>query len=110
MKIAIIGSRSLRPDISKHLPAGCAEIITGGAKGVDTCAAEYAKKQGIKLTVFRPNYQRYGRGAPHRRNDQIIAAADQVLAFWDGTSKGTKSVIEKSRRAGKPCRVISENF
>ena len=105
MKIAIIGSRSLCPDLDRYIPDDCSEIITGGAKGVDTCAAQYAATKGIKLTEYRPDYQRYGRGAPHRRNDRIIAAAEVVFAFWDGKSRGTKSVIEKTRKLNKPIMV-----
>ena len=31
---------------------------------------------------------------------------DGVIAFWDGTSKGTRSVIEYAKKTGKPCRII----
>ena len=40
MKIAIIGSRSITDaDIGKYLSAGD-EIVSGGATGIDTLAAE----------------------------------------------------------------------
>lgn len=57
MKVAVIGSRGLKvEDLGKYLPADTTEIISGGAKGVDTCAREYALLHGIKLTEFKPNY------------------------------------------------------
>ena len=57
MKIAIIGSRRLTvKDIGKYLPNGVTEIISGGAKGVDTLAREYALANGIKLNEFLPDY------------------------------------------------------
>ena len=57
MKIAIIGSRTLNiNDIDKYIPEGVTEIVSGGAKGIDTCAAVYAKCHGIKLKVFLPEY------------------------------------------------------
>ena len=88
MKTAVIGSRGIRHvELSKYLPEGTDEIVSGGAKGVDTCAREYARAQGIKLTEFLPAYEKYGRNAPLRRNREIIAYADTVLAFWDGESK-----------------------
>jgi len=37
---------------------------------------------------------------------QIIAYADEVLAFWDGTSRGTKYVIDNCRKINKPVTVI----
>ena len=44
MKLAIVGSRKLTVDISEYMPDEVDEIVSGGAKGIDTCAAEYAKK------------------------------------------------------------------
>ena len=53
MKVAIIGSRNLRVDnIEDYLPDGCDEIVSGGAKGIDECAASTAKSLGIKLCEF----------------------------------------------------------
>lgn len=108
MKTAIIGSRNLTIDnLEEYLPKGTTEIISGGAKGIDTCAEELAKRLGLSLTVIRPDYQRYSRGAPLKRNDEIISQADTVLAIWDGESRGTKYVIEKCKKLGKPVVVIA---
>jgi hypothetical protein len=81
------------------------EIVSGGARGVDTCAREYALAKGIKLTEFLPEYDKYGRGAPLRRNITIIEYADLVLAFWDGSSHGTKYVIDNCKKRGVPVKV-----
>lgn len=41
MKIAVIGSRGLKVnDLGKYLPVGVTEIVSDGAKGIDTCARE----------------------------------------------------------------------
>ena len=107
MKTAIIGSRGITDiDIEAYLPADTDEIVSGGVKGVDTLAREYAERHGIKLTEFLPDYVRYKRGAPLKRNEQIIDYADVILAFWDGKSKGTKFVIDKAEKAGKYVRII----
>ena len=64
MKVAVIGSRNLTiEDLGQYLPEETTEIVSGGAKGVDTCAREYALANGLKLTEFLPEYNRYGRGA-----------------------------------------------
>lgn len=103
MKIAVIGSRNLIiNNLGDYLPINVTEIISGGAKGIDSCAKKYALEKGIKLTEFYPEYQKYGKGAPLRRNLQIIDYADIVLAFWDGKSRGTKFVIEQCRKKEKP--------
>lgn len=106
MKIAVVGSRSVNIfDIDKYVSAGD-EIVSGGAKGVDFCAMEYARKNGLKLTVFLPEYERYGRAAPIIRNRKIVDYADKVVAFWNGKSRGTLSVIRYAAKVGKACEVV----
>ena len=104
MKVAVIGSRNLKVEnLEEYLPADCTEIVSGGAKGIDECAAAYAKAHDLKLTEFLPQYEIYSRGAPIVRNKQIVDYADLVFAFWDGKSKGTQSVI-------RYCEKIEKNF
>ena len=107
MKVAVVGSRNLQvDDLGKYLPDGVTEIVSGGASGVDTSAREYALAHDIKLTEFLPEYDKYGRSAPLRRNITIIEYADLVLAFWDGRSRGTKYVIDNCKRLGIPVKVF----
>ena len=107
MKVAVIGSRGLSvADLNKYLPEDTDEIVSGGAKGVDTSAREYALAHGLKLTEFLPEYDKYGRGAPLKRNITIIEYADLVLAFWDGKSHGTKFVIDNCKQRGVPVKVF----
>lgn len=102
MKVAIVGSRSLNiENLEPYLPEGTTEIVSGGAKGIDTCAREYANAKNLKLTEFYPDYAKYGRSAPLKRNLQIIAYADILLIFWDGISNGTRFVIENSKKQNK---------
>lgn len=107
MKIAIIGSRNLRVEnLGEHLSENVTEIVSGGAKGIDTCAREYAKRKGIKLTEFLPEFNRFGKGAPLERNVKIVNYADEVIAFWDGNSKGTEFVIKTCKANNKPIKVV----
>ena len=65
MKVAVIGSRSLTVDhLEKYLPEGVTEIVSGGARGVDTSAREYAQAHGLPCVEFLPDYEKYGRTAP----------------------------------------------
>lgn len=58
MKVAVIGSRGLSvTDLGRYLPENTTEIVSGGARGVDTSAREYALSHGIKLTEFLRNTQ-----------------------------------------------------
>ena len=106
MKIAIIGSRKIKnPDIEKFVSAND-EIVSGGAVGVDSAAAKFARRRGLKLTELLPQYEKYGRGAPIIRNREIVDYAEKVVAFWDGRSRGTLSVIEYAQKTGKPCEIV----
>lgn len=107
MKVAVIGSRELVINkLDKYLPKETTEIISGGAKGVDQSAKEYALSHGIKLTEFLPEYGKYGRSAPLKRNIKIIQNADLVIAFWNGVSKGTKFVILNCEKMNKEVKVF----
>ena len=106
MRVAVIGSRGLHVEhLEDYLPEGVTEIVSGGAKGIDTCARNYALAHGLALTEFLPEYEKYGRGAPLRRNITIIEYADFVLAFWDGRSRGTKYVIDNCKKRNIPVAV-----
>lgn len=109
MRVAIIGSRNLTVEnLEDYLPQGVTEIVSGGAKGIDTCAKEYARANHIKLTEFLPDYAKYQKAAPLKRNLQIIDYADMVIAFWDGTSKGTKYVIDNCKKQHKKVIVYKQ--
>ena len=106
MKVAVVGSRNIcEADIERYV-VGADEIVSGGAKGIDSLAEKYAKEKGIRLTVFLPEYECYGRVAPIVRNKKIVDYADKVIAFWDGNSKGTLSVMKYAEKTAKPCEVV----
>ncbi|MCD8157843.1 MAG: hypothetical protein LUD77_02805 [Clostridiales bacterium] len=108
MKIAIIGSRNLHiTNLEKYLPEDTTEIVSGGARGIDSDARKYALQNNLPLKEFLPNYNKYGRKAPLKRNLEIIAYADLVIAFWDGQSHGTKYVIDNCRKHGVPVKVVT---
>lgn len=66
MNIAIVGSRNagninLAQELEKriNIMEGDA-IVSGGARGIDTLAASYAKERNLKLIELRPDYAKYG--------------------------------------------------
>ncbi len=110
MKVAVVGSRGLSiSNLEAYLPEDTTEIISGGARGVDTSARNYAISHGLKLTEFLPDYEAYGRSAPLKRNITIIENADLVIAFWDGKSHGTKFVIDSCNRRNIPLILHNMN-
>lgn len=107
MRVAVIGSRNLDvPNLQDYLPKETTTIVSGGAKGVDRSARIYAQQQGLELLEFLPEYDKYGRIAPLKRNITFLENADLVLAFWDGKSHGTAYVIQQCKKRKIPFRVF----
>jgi hypothetical protein len=110
MRVLVCGSRSW-PDIHTirmrlvTLPPS-ATIMHGAAAGADTVAAWLAEDFGFTVEAYPPDYAKHGKAAPHVRNDAMLEHAQLVLAFWDGRSRGTKSVIDKAHKRGIPVEVI----
>ena len=110
MKIAIVGSRGFpEPERVRAYVRSLKKddiVISGGAKGVDSWAVEEAKVQGLETQVFPADWDLFGKSAGYRRNVDIVEAADFVVAFWDGKSKGTAHTIKLAQKAGKPVEVL----
>jgi hypothetical protein len=117
-RLAIVGSRTFtdydrfRSEVTRHTwnvfseQDDPHEIVSGGAAGTDAMAERYAKERGWPLTVFPADWKTWGKAAGILRNRDIVRHADQVIAFWDGHSRGTAHTIETARREGVPCVVI----
>lgn len=110
MNLAIIGSRNfsnlgLVADYVRRLPSDTV-VISGGARGVDLTAAVAARSTGLTVREFLPDWERYGKSAGFKRNAQIVEAADRLVAFWDGRSRGTADTISKARDAGLIVTII----
>lgn len=107
MKLLIAGSRSITEfDLSSYISADVDTVISGGAGGVDSLAEQYADLHRLSKYIVRPRYDLYGRAAPIKRNEQMVNIADAVLIVWDGNSKGTKYIIDYSKRTGKPFTLV----
>ena len=109
--VAIIGSRCITDysffcGIMKNISPAPARIVSGGARGVDTLAARYAKENEIHLLEIKPDYATHKRIAPILRNKTIVKFSSRVIALWDGTSPGTANTLELARKMDKPVRLF----
>ena len=111
MKLAVIGSRSFcnyawleQCLLRSFRLADIEAVISGGARGADSLAARFACQYGLRLITIRADWETHGRKAGPIRNSEIVAQADALAAFWDGSSAGTRDSINKARAAGK--RVV----
>ena len=114
MKVIIDGSRSINDfDILKKAIVKSTfmitEVVSGGAKGADLLGEKYALEEKIPCTIFKalwndlnvPNaiiktndYGKYNVRAGTDRNIKMGDYADALIAIWDGSSTGTKHMIE----------------
>ena len=110
--VAIVGSREYPflqdvRDYIVELPEGT-RVVTGGARGVDREAENVCGERGIECLVLKPDWEAHGRKAGLLRNVDIVKAADRIVAFWDGVSRGTLHSIHTAQRLDKPVLVFPE--
>lgn len=79
-------------------------IISGHASGADTIGEFYAQKNGLPCELYPADWKKYGKAAGPIRNEEMAKTADMLIAFWDGKSRGTKSMIGLAKKHG--CRVV----
>lgn len=83
-----------------HAERMVTEIITGGCRGVDAIALDWARtKPGIKRYVCKAEWGKYGSAAGPKRNARMLEwKPDIVIAFPGGA--GTADMVGKARAAG----------
>ena len=109
LKIGIVGTRIPKITFEEFSQIiddyKLTHIVSGGAKGIDTFAENYAKLNNIPFTIFPSEYNKYGRLAPFVRNQQIVDASDMIIAFPSKDSKGTIDTIRRTKRSNKSLKV-----
>lgn len=69
-------------------------VISGMARGVDSLAVQYATDNKITLVKMPANWDLHGKSAGYKRNEEMAKVADALIALWDGSSRGTKHMID----------------
>ena len=114
VKVAIVGTRTPKVNYSeweklllaKISPDEISLVVSGGAQGIDTYAKLFAGRHHIPLMEFLPDYAKYGKQAPLRRNTQIVKEATTVIAFPSAESRGTHHSIAEAQRLKKNVIVV----
>lgn len=110
MKIIIAGSRNITNiALVNHAMLGInpTEIVSGGARGVDMLGEQWAKQHNIPVFRMSANWDTEGKSAGYRRNERMAKYADQLVAIWDGHSKGTGHMINIMRNLNKPVFILN---
>ena len=81
-------------------------IISGTARGVDRLGEQYARERGYEIRQYPADWKKYGKSAGYIRNSLMADNADALIAFWDGQSRGTKNMIETSKKKGLTVKII----
>lgn len=79
----------------------------GNCIGADHWGEEYAKERGFGLETYPADWNKYGDAAgPIRNREMAKKKIDAVAVFWDGKSRGSRSMIEIAEELKLPLRIF----
>lgn len=115
MRIIVCGSRTFMDytllqetldRLTRKLDKAKLVILSGHTRGADTLAEHWCFVRHVSLEVYHPDHNTHGKAAPHVRNREMVEAADALVAFWDGESPGTASIVALARKKKLKVRVV----
>jgi hypothetical protein len=130
MKVIIAGGRDfLDYELLKvAIKDSCLEItevVCGEAKGADLLGRRWAEENNIPIASFPAKWKdlsgedgypvktnhRYGNSynacAGHNRNIMMAKYADELIAFWDGKSRGTMHMIATATKENLNVKIYN---
>ncbi len=111
MKVIIAGGRDFTDHTVLSLtlkqlygdPPSISHVVCGMAVGADQLGLEWATAHHIPVKRCWPKTYQYGPfTAFKRRNWEMAYVGDELLAFWDGVSGGTRHMIHAMNSLHKP--------
>ena len=101
------------------------EIVSGTANGADKLGEQYADDLELvyatktcgtfedlngnhadaSIKRFPADWNKHGKSAGYKRNQEMGNYADALIAFWDGASRGTHHMINIMQQLNKPVTV-----
>lgn len=73
-------------------------LCSGGCpKGGDRFAEVIAKREGIPILIFYPNYKKYKRGALTLRNEPVAEKSDVIIACVMKPEDGLQEVMSRTK-------------
>ncbi len=82
------------------------QIVSGGAKGADELGERYAREKRYIVKRFEANWEADGKAAGPIRNRKMAEYATHLIAFWNGSSRGTMSMINIATELGLKIRIV----
>lgn len=116
MKLIVAGGRDFTntnrmiAELQKLVESGditdSPELVCGMSRGADMLAYSLWANNKMPIHNFPANWDKYGKSAGYRRNQEMGEFADAAVCFWDGNSKGTKHMIDIMNKLNKPVYVV----
>lgn len=111
VRICVAGSRSWHvPEtfdlvLKKYLSWAAKDkdytFISGDAwRGPDRMIVQWAEAHNVPCFKYPADWDQYGKRAGHIRNAEMRQSLTHLLAFWDGASRGTKEMIDNTKKLG----------
>ncbi len=105
MRVIIAGGRDYKATIRDYqlvreilLKNNVSEIVSGGASGADSWGENLGKKLGIPVKVFSADWDKWGRSAGPRRNQEMAEYGDAVILMPGG--RGTQNMRDEAGKRG----------
>ena len=81
-------------------------IVNGAARGADTLGEQYAAARGLKCIRMPADWDKHGKSAGYKRNEEMAKIGHAAVLFWDGVSRGTERMANLAQRYKLAIRVI----
>jgi hypothetical protein len=82
------------------------EIVHGCARGADSLAGKWCTDNGFPVKEFPADWKNHKKAAGPLRNEAMAQYGTHLLAFWDGSSKGTADMILRAHAHGLKVQVV----
>ena len=76
-------------------------LVHGGGPGVEKIAARWAERNGVHQVVCKPDWDRHGRAAPFRRNEELLNLLPKGVIAFPGSGI-TENLVDRARSLGIP--------
>ena len=76
-------------------------LVHGGGPGVEKIAASWAERNGVHQIVCKPDWDRHGRAAPFRRNEELLNLLPKGVIAFPGSGI-TENLVDRAKQLGIP--------
>ena len=92
-----------------RVPWTITTVISGGARGADKLGERWAYHNKVEIRKFIPDWDELGKKAGFIRNEKMADVAECLVAFWNGSSSGTRHMINTALNRKLDVLVINYN-